>query len=189
KAGDTKNAFCAVNLTAPQGYGVHSWFNLANVPETVTIKGKSTDTSFYQNLANTGNAYLAKYTARNGTFLHSFGNGNGTTGSTVAVQGLIFSGSIFGYSKFIWVDSTGALAESSFQGIVDAVPRAIEVDGGGCMANVRIDAIYYSYEWRGTGLDNAPVFSIDHAPASVCSSAGIDIRAPMFRSRGGVIAL
>src|ERR1700678_584724 len=114
----TKDAFGAINLTDTQGYAVHAWFNLANVPETVKIKGMITDTSFYQNVANTGNAYLAKYTARNGTFLHSFGNGNGTTGSTVAVQGLIFSGSIFGYSKFIWVDSTGALAESSFQGIV-----------------------------------------------------------------------
>jgi hypothetical protein len=188
-AADTKDAFGAINLTDTQGYAVHAWFNLANVPETVTIKGMITDTSFYQNVANTGNAYLAKYTARNGTFLHSFGNGNGTTGSTVAVQGFIFSGSIFGYSKFIWVDSTGALAESSFQGIVDAVPRAIEVDGGGCMANVRIDAIYYSYEWRGTGADNAPVFSIGHAPSSSCGSAGIDIRGQMVRSQGDVIDL
>jgi Pectate lyase superfamily protein len=188
-AANTKDAFGAINLTDTQGYAVHAWFNLANVPETVTIKGMITDTSFYQNVANTGNAFLAKYTARNGTFLHSFGNGNGTTGSTVSVQGLLFSGSVFGYARFIWVDSTGALAESSFQGIVDAVPRAIEVDGGGCMANVRIDAIYYSYEWRGNGADNAPAFSIDHAPASICSSAGIDIRGQMVRSQGDVIDL
>jgi len=187
-AANTTDAFGAITLTDTQGYAVHAWFNLANVPETVIIKGMITDTSFYQNVANTGKSYLAKYTARNGTFLHAFGNGNGSTvGSTVSVQGILFSGSVLGYNKFIWVDPTGALAESSFQGIVDAVPRVLEVDPGGCLANVRIDALYYSYEWLGNGEDNAPVFSIADAPASNCSSGGIDIRGQLVQSQGDVI--
>jgi hypothetical protein len=189
-AANSTDAMGAITLTDTLGYAIHYWFSLANVPETITIKGMIADWNLYQGVASKGKQYLVRWTAANGTFLHVFGNGNGrTTASTVNVAGLVFSGTVFAYNKYVWVDSTGFLNESHFSGIVDAVPRILQVDAGGCIANVKFDALYYSYQWLGAGVDHYPAFSVIDPATTGCLVTGLDIGGQLTAAQGDVLDL
>lgn len=190
------DGFGNVHFDHTYGYAIRYWLNVCNVPETMVIDGMVADWNLFQNNANAGpNYYLVKWTAANGAFLHVFGNGNGsTTASTDIVGGIIFNGSIFAYNKVVWVDNTGYLNESIFHGIFDAVPHDIEIDSGGCAAQLQMDGEYYSYQWNPPsggfgGTDNAPAFSLV-TPASGfsgCTLTDISIRGSLEEAQGDVL--
>jgi hypothetical protein len=189
-AANSADAMGAITLTDTMGYAIRYWFSLANVPETITIKGMIADWNLYQGVASRGKQYLVRWTAANGTFLHVFGNGNGrTTASTVNVAGLVFSGTVFAYNKYVWVESTGFLNEAHFSGIVDAVPKILQVDAGGCIANVKFDALYYSYQWLGAGVDHYPAFSVIDPATAGCLVTGLDIGGQLTTAQGDVLDL
>lgn len=190
------DAFGAMGFTNLRGYAIRYWFQLANVPEWVKVNGFYSDYGIYQTVSNASpNYYLANWTAANGAFLHVFGNGNGSTvGSTVYVAGFHCTDcEAFAYNKFAWVDSTGALAESIFDAIYDSIPHVLEVDTGGCAADVEMRGAVYSYQWVSPsggpgGTDNAAPFSFGTPPTSAnCITTNIRISGHLFASNGDVI--
>jgi len=187
-ASNVNDSMGGIQLVDTVGYAIRYWFSVANVQETWTIAGMAADWNLYQNVANAGSQYLVKWTAANGAFIHVFGNGNGsTTTSTVSVGGLVFSGSVFAYNKLVWVDGTGAFNESTLSGIADSVPRVLEVDAGGCFAQVSINMLYWSNQYLGGGVDNAPVFSFGAPASSGCTDTGIDIGGSLIQAQGDVL--
>lgn len=184
-----------LSLNDTYGYAIRYWLSICNMPETSTIKGMSADWNLFQNNANQGpNYYLVKWTAANGAFLHVFGNGNGTTTtSTVLVTGLVMDGAVFAYNKFIWVDSTGALGESLFHAIVDAVPRVLQVDSGGTAADVRLEGAFYSFQWNppsggAGGADNATEFTLNSPASGFNGTTGrIEVEGQNSTSQGDVM--
>ncbi len=184
----TSDSFGNIHLTDTYGYAIRYWLSLANVQETVTISGMAADWNLFQNVVNTGHKYLARWTAQHGAFLHVFGNGNGTTASTVSVGGLDIDIDVFAYNKLIWVDGTGALGETTVRGIADAVPHILEVDPGGCATQMSLDALYWSYQWLDGGRDHAPAFSVI-APAHRGCTVTLDLRGVLNRAQGDVLDL
>lgn len=190
---NSADAFGAIGITNVAGYAIRYWLQLANVTEWVMVSGFYADFGIYQNVAGVGpNYYLATWTAANGAFLHVFGNGNGTVASTVGVAGFNFSsGGVYAYDKFIWVDSTGAMSESKFHAIYDSIPTVVQVDSGGCIADVEIDGPIYSYlttfpSRAPGGPDNAPAFTFG-TPGTGCVTGGIRITGHLFVAQGDVI--
>lgn len=191
----TSDAFGDISLVDTMGYAIRYWFQLANVPEFWKITNFHSDVGIYQGVAEAGpNYYLANWTAANGAFLHVFGNGNGTTvGSSVSVAGLNCSNcNLFAYNKAFWVDSTGAFAESKIQGIWDAIPHILEVDSGGCAADIEIDGPVYSYQAvfpspGPGGTDNAVPFTFGTPPTSVCGTSKIRITGHLFTAQADVV--
>lgn len=184
----TSDSFGNIHLTDTYGYAIRYWLSLANVQETVTISGMAADWNLFQNVANTGEKHLVKWTTRHGAFLHVFGNAKGTIASTVSVGGLDIDADVFAYDKLIWVDGTGALGETTIRGIADAIPHILEVDPGGCATQTSLDMLYWSYQWLGEGRDHAPAFSI-RAPARQGCTVTLDIRGVLNRAQGDVLDL
>lgn len=176
-----------IHLRGTYGYAIRYWLSLANVQETMTVSGMAADWNLFQNVANTGNQYLVKWTAANGAFLHVFGNGNGTVASTVSVGGLDIDADVFATGKLVWVDGTGALGETVVRGIADAVPHVLEVDSGGCVASATLDALYFAYQWDGGGTDNAPAFSINSSVTGCTDFANIG--GQLVQAQGDVLDL
>lgn len=183
-----------IKLVNTMGYAIRYWFQLANVTEWITITGFHADAAIYQGVSNVGpNYYLVNWTAANGAFLHVFGNGNGSTvGSSVRVGGLTFVGDVFGYNKFVWVDSTGFISESKFHGILDTVPKPFEVDAGGCASQVEMDVSLIAYlgvfpNPAPGGSDSATAYSFSTPPTSVCTTNDIRLTGDVATAQGDVV--
>lgn len=179
-----------IHLRGTYGYAIHYWFNIANIQETSTIIGMSADVNLFQEAANVGHRYLAKWTAANGEFIHVFGNGSSGRLSTDKVTSLIVADSgVFGYHAFVHVTGTGFLAASLFNtDIIDGTPYIYKIDDGGCAGDIVFDGdLFFSYQYGAAGSDHAPAFSvITSVPAC---SATLDIRAHLDRSNGDAVDL
>lgn len=192
---NTTDPFGAIQFSNTMGYAIDHWFKLSFVSEWVTISGFFADFGLFQNSAAFGASQVcANYTAASGSFMHVFGNGNGSTvGSSVTVGGFNFAaGGIYAYNKFIWVDSTGNVSEAKVHTIFDAIPHVLQVDSGGCAADLELDGAVYSYQavFPGPGpggADNATAFSIGTPPTSICSNSDIRITGHLFSSQGDVL--
>jgi hypothetical protein len=178
-----------IKLEDTTGYAVRYWLNLANVQEYIWVSGMNADWNLFQGVAGfSNNHHLADWTAAHGAFLHAFGNGDGKKASTVGVGGFNFYGGLFAYSRAIWVDPTGNVNEVKFHGTYDAVPRVLEVDDGGCAADVEIDGEFYAYQYNAAGTDNAPMISVNTS-ANGCVATGLRFTGHLFKAQGDVIDL
>ncbi len=179
-----------LHFTDTYGYCINYCFSIAYVPETITISGMVIDSNLFGTVADAGSPpNLQSWTAANGAFLHVFGNGNGsTTASTVSVGAILANKlSVFGYRRGIWIDSTGALAESDISGLWDSVGEVFEADAGSCVAQIRMDGLYLSHIYLQSGnTDNYPTFSITN-PATNCSVNQMDFAGQLGISNGDVL--
>lgn len=189
--------FGDIMLANTQGYAIRYWFRLENVSEWVHATNFHADYGLYQNVANAGpNYYLANWTAANGAVFDVFGNGNcSTVGSTGNVGGIDFTGTVFAYNKFVWVECSGNLSESKFRVMLDAVQHAFEVDAGGCAADVDLHGSYLDYlavfplpggGGQG-GSDNAATITIGTSPNSNCATTDVRFTGDLVTAQGDFI--
>ena len=187
-ATSVNDAMGNVHITDTYGYCVRYCFNIAYTPEMFHISGFTADPNLFQNVVNTGNQYLQKWSGANSAFIRIFGNGNGsTTASTVLVQGLTVTNSlVLNFRYGVLVDSSGFGAEMDLKANWDGTATAFQANAGNCTSQVLIDGLYYAYQTGANGSDNAPVFNLQ-TPATNCTSGNIDIRGQLEQAQGDVL--
>jgi hypothetical protein len=185
--------FGAIHLIGTQGYAIHDWFRLGNVPEFITLTNFVADSNLFQTIANPGHSGgLAAWTAANGAVFDIFGNGNGSTAaSTALVQGLTMAGAgINGYRYGAHVEggaTSGFLTETRLDGMFDGVPSVLEVDPGGAVANTKITGQFWGYQLGNGNADHYTLFSVTDPATNANSNFEID--GELNQSNGSVVAL
>jgi hypothetical protein len=186
--------FGDIMLANTQGYAIRYWFQLENVTEWMHLTNFHADYGLYQTVADGApNYYLANWTAANGAVFHVFGNGNcSSTGSSGNVGGIDFTGTVFAYNKFVWVDCSGNLSESKFRVMLDGVQHAFELDADGCASDVEVQGSYLTYlatfpNPSQGGSDNAAMISIGAAPGTNCGTTDLRFSGDLVSAQGDVI--
>ncbi|WP_146044212.1 hypothetical protein [Novacetimonas maltaceti] len=176
-----------IHLTNTYGYAVRYWFDLANIPEVITVSGSNIDINLFQFAGLYNHKNLGKWTGEHGAFLHVSGNGNGSTRhSKTEVLGLLVSDSlVFGYRYGVLVEGTGVFSESDLNLIWDAVPTVLKMNDGACVVSDRITGKYYSYKFLGDRSDHYPVFDLG-APSSDCAG-NVDISGQLEQVQGDFV--